>query len=60
MDKARFENTFKDLYDCYQTVLNMTSEQYEDLGESEQYYLENMVLLCKDFLKETEWVLEDD
>ena len=60
MDKTRFENTFKDLYDCYQTVLNMTSEQYEDLGESEQYYLENMVSLCKDFLKETEWVLEDD
>lgn len=59
MDKARFENTFKDLYDCYQTVLNMTSEQYEDLGESEQYYLENMVSLCKDFLKETEWVLAE-
>ena len=59
MDKARFENTFKDLYDCYHTVLNMTSEQYEALSGTEKFYLEEMVSLCKDFLKETEWVLED-
>ena len=59
MDKNRFENTFKDLYDCYQTVMNIDSEQYEALSESERYYLVEMVALCKDFLKETEWVLED-
>jgi len=59
MDKNRFENTFKDLYDCYQTVMNIDSEQYEALSESERYYLVEMFSLCKDFLKETEWVLED-
>lgn len=59
MDKARFENTFKDLYDCYQTVMNIDSEKYEALSGTEKFYLAEMVLLCKDFLKETEWVLED-
>jgi len=56
MDEMRFENTFKDLYDCYQTVLNITVEAYEDLSESERTYLEHMVELCKRFLEETEWV----
>jgi hypothetical protein len=59
MDKTLFENTFKDLYYCYHTAMNIDSEQYEALSESERYYLEEMVKLCKDFLKETEWVLED-
>ena len=59
MDKNRFENTFKDLYDCYHTAMNIDSEQYEALSELERYYLVEMVSLCKDFLKETEWVLAE-
>ena len=59
MDDNRFENTYKDLYDCYHTVMNMTTESFEKLSRYEKYYLENMVELCKEFLKETEWVLED-
>jgi hypothetical protein len=59
MSYCRFENTFKDLYECYNAVTNMDSEKYEDLSESEQSYLESMVELCKRFLKETEWVLAD-
>ena len=59
MDENRFETTYSNLYDCYQTVIDMDSEKYEALRESEQYHLENMVELCKRFLKETEWVLAE-
>jgi hypothetical protein len=60
MSYCRFENTFKDLYDCYQAVLNMDGESYEELSDGERSYLASMISLCKRFVAESEWVLYED
>jgi hypothetical protein len=56
MSYCRFENTFKDLYDCYQAVLNMDGESYEELSDGERSYLESLRELCGRFQEETEWL----
>lgn len=56
MSYCRFENTFKDLYDCYQAALNMTEERLANLSDSERSYLESLRELCGRFQEETEWL----
>jgi exonuclease VII small subunit len=46
MSYCRFENTYRDLQDCYEAMANGT----EDLSESENKYFERMLKLCKDIV----------
>jgi len=43
MSYCRFENTYKDLVDCYNAMM----DGIEDLSSTEKKYFEKMVKLCK-------------
>lgn len=45
MSYCRFENTYKDLIDCYHNI-------NEPLSESERLYRERLVDLCQEILKD--------
>jgi hypothetical protein len=55
MSYCRFENTLKDLRDCYDAL---SENGFEDLSESERRYAIRMVQMCKaiteDFIDEVE------
>lgn len=51
MSYCRFENTFKDLQDCYEA---MKDKDFTDLSESEQKYRNYLVKLCDDIVNEFE------
>ena len=56
MSYCRFENTYKDLVDCYHSL-------NEDLSKREHEYREMLVNICKDIIEEYEFVKmseEDD
>lgn len=46
MSYCRFENTYRDLQDCYEAMGDGT----DDLSESEKKYFERMLKLCKDIV----------
>ena len=45
MSYCRFENTYRDLMDCYHNI-------NEDLSKSEHKYREGLIKLCQDILDE--------
>ena len=45
MSYCRFENTLKDLRDCYRDMTGGTS--FDELSEEEQVYRNQLVALCK-------------
>jgi len=49
MSYCRFENTYRDLLDCYYAMNN-------DKSESEQNYMRRLVDVCKDIIDEYELV----
>lgn len=49
MSYCRFENTFKDLRDCYDAL---SEKPIDDLSESERLYAIRMVRLCRDIADE--------
>ena len=56
MSYCRFQNTYKDLLDCYENLNNVKSE-------SEKLYMQRLVDVCKDIIDEYELVKmseEDD
>ena len=44
MSYCRFENTYRDLQDCYEAMANGT----DDLSDTEKRYFKKMVKMCKD------------
>lgn len=58
MSYCRFENTYRDLLDCYDNINS------DDLSSSEQHYRNRLLDLCKEILDEyegaeMEWQNED-
>jgi len=54
MSYCRFENTYKDLIDCYHNI-------NEPVSKSEHNYRERLVDLCREILDEYEYQdIEDD
>jgi hypothetical protein len=49
MSYCRFENTYRDLLDCYHAMNS-------DKSESEQNYMRRLVDVCKDIIDEYELV----
>jgi hypothetical protein len=45
MSYCRFENTLKDLRDCYKDMTGGT--RFDELSEEEQVYRNQLVALCK-------------
>ena len=52
MSYCRFENTYKDLVDCYENMENVNSE-------SEKRYRQRLIKLCQNIIDECS-DLEDD
>lgn len=46
MSYCMFENTFRDLQYCYETLCN---KDLEDLSEQEQKFAKHLIKLCKEF-----------
>jgi hypothetical protein len=46
MSYCRFENTYRDLMDCYHNINN------NDLSKGENEYRERMIKICQDILDE--------
>lgn len=57
MNYCRFENTLKDLKDCYNALAN---EGIESLSESEQKCAEELISLCEDIAYDFGDIEEDD
>jgi hypothetical protein len=53
MSYCRFENTYRDLQDCYRNV-------NKSLSKDEAYYREKLLRLCEDILSEYDPQLEED
>lgn len=45
MSYCRFENTFKDLKDCYNALAN---DDIDSLSETEREYAEKLINLCEE------------
>ena len=52
MSYCRFENTYHDLYDCYEHI-------FDQLSENEEHYRDMLVQLCQDILADLD-LLEDE
>ncbi len=48
MSYCRFENTFRDLQDCYQSMFD------GGLSDSEQKYRQLLIDMCKDIINDVE------
>jgi len=53
MSYCRFENTYRDLQDCYHNV-------NKSLSKDEAYYREKLLRNCEDILSEYDPELEED
>ena len=49
MGYCRFENTYKDLRDCYEHM------DETDLSETESKYREKILALCKEITEQYDW-----
>jgi len=48
MEYCRFENTYKDLRDCYDALRNFGLEDYYDeASNSEKEYIHKLINLCR-------------
>jgi len=43
MNYCRFENTYRDLSDCYDAL---TADEFDSLSESEKQYAKELIKLC--------------
>jgi hypothetical protein len=53
MSYCRFENTYRDLYDCYNNINN-------DLSESEHKFRKRLVELCQSIVDEYDEPCQDE
>lgn len=60
MSYCRFENTHRDLQDCFNDMFCGTD--FEELSETEQIYRNKIVELCKEIAEqfEVEEIIEED
>ena len=56
MAHCRFENTYNDLQDCYETIANSK----EPLSKSEEKYKQKLIKLCYDIAVDFSEEMEDD
>jgi hypothetical protein len=49
MSYCRFQNTYRDLDDCYEAIINY-EEGKEELSEEEQAYKNKLIELCKEIV----------
>lgn len=54
MGYCRFQNTVRDLQDCYDNL-----EDFDDLSPEEERAFRRMYQLCKDFVEDAENFVED-
>jgi len=59
MSYCRFENTLKDLRDCYK---DMSETDFNELSETEQQARNKLIALCKDISEqyEEEEIIDED
>ena len=53
MSYCRFENTYADLYDCYEAFY-----EFDELSESEKKYALKLIKLCADLVADHKDLLE--
>ena len=55
MSYCRFQNTYSDLFECYETLVNEGVKALEkDANQYEKPYIKKLVELCKDITEEFE------
>jgi len=59
MSYCRFENTYRDLRDCFR---DMSETDFYELSETEQEYRNKIVVMCKQIAEqfEEEEIIEED
>lgn len=59
MSYCRFENTYRDLRDCFR---DMSETDFNELSETEQEYRNKIVVMCKEIAEqfEEEEIIEED
>lgn len=59
MSYCRFENTYRDLQDCFNDMCNT---DFDELSETEQEYRNKIVDMCKQIAEqfEVEEIIEED
>lgn len=58
MSYCRFENTYKDLIDCFRALRDL--DELTDLSDSEKSYAERLIKLCEEIFNENQDKLEDE
>jgi hypothetical protein len=58
MSYCRFENTYKDLLDCFRALRDL--DELNDLSDSEKRYAERLINLCEEIFSENQDKLEDE
>jgi hypothetical protein len=58
MSYCRFENTYKDLLDCFRALRDL--DELTDLSDSEKRYAERLIKLCEEIFNENQDKLEDE
>jgi hypothetical protein len=58
MSYCRFENTYKDLLDCFRALRDL--DELTDLSDSEKSYAERLIKLCEEIFNENQDKLEDE
>jgi hypothetical protein len=58
MSYCRFENTYKDLLDCFRALRDL--DELNDLSDSEKSYAERLIKLCEEIFNENQDKLEDE
>jgi hypothetical protein len=58
MSYCRFENTYKDLLDCFRALRDL--DELNDLSDSEKSYAERLINLCEEIFNENQDKLEDE
>jgi hypothetical protein len=58
MSYCRFENTYKDLLDCFRALRDL--DELTDLSDSEKRYAERLINLCEEIFSENQDKLEDE
>ena len=53
MSYCRFENTYRDLSDCYSHIFD------DDLSETEKIYRKKLIEICQDIVNDMDGILDD-
>lgn len=56
MSNCRFENTYQDLIDCYESLEN---KPFDELSEDEQEYAKKLIELCGRISDAFDYLLTD-